>query len=88
MQRHGLEVVLPVCKDRRYSLLFAAMFGALPAGSEVADIYEKALGGKRKEYMPLDYTQIFNERNLFPLRATRHKLETRRNSYSWDSHLF
>jgi hypothetical protein len=29
-QRHVPEVVLTTCKDNRYSLLFAAMFGALP----------------------------------------------------------
>lgn len=88
VQRHGPEVILPACKDRRYSLLFAAMFGALPEGSEVAQVYEKALDGKRKELEAVEYTQILDQRLLFPIRATCYRLETFRNSHSWQSHLF
>jgi len=88
VQRHGPEVVIPTCKDDRYVLLFSAMFGAFPAKSDVAQVYIDALDGKRKEYDPVAYPEIFHLRKLFPLRVTRHKLETYRNNYSWESHLF
>ena len=88
VQRHGPEVVIPICKDSRYSLLFSAMFGAFPEKTDVARVYIDALDGKHKKYEALEYTDIFDPRKLFPLRVTRHKLETFRNSYSWQSHLF
>ena len=88
VQRHGPEVIIPTCKDSSYSLLFSAMFGALPEATSVAKIYMKALDGKRKEYEPIEYPKIFDLRKLFPLRVTQHKLETFRNSYGWQSHLF
>lgn len=90
-QRHPPEVIIPGCKDRRFSLLFAAMYGSLPTSgelSEVAQVYTDALDGKRKKYGPVAFWEIFNPDRLFPLRVTRHKLETFRNSYSWQSYLF
>jgi hypothetical protein len=50
VQRHPPKVVIPVCTNDRYSLLFAATFGYLPESGEladVADIYLNALDGKR-----------------------------------------
>lgn len=88
VQRHGPEVLIPTCKDSRYALLFSAMFGVFPERSDVAQVYIDALDGKHKEYSALEYPDIFDARKLFPLRVTRHKLETFRNSYSWQSHLF
>jgi hypothetical protein len=88
VQRHGPEVVIPTCKDSSYALLFSAMFGAFPKKSDVAQVYINALDGQRKEYEALEYPDIFAPGKLFPLRVTRHKLETFRNSHSWQSHLF
>ncbi|MGD0799604.1 MAG: hypothetical protein ABR910_17965, partial [Acidobacteriaceae bacterium] len=88
VQRHGPEVVIPTCNDSRYALLFSAMFGAFPEKSDLAQVYLNALDGKHKEYEALEYPDIFDTRKLFPLRVTRHKLETFRNSHSWQSHLF
>ena len=91
VQRHPPEVVIPACKDKRYRLLFAAMFGSLPAKGDVSDvgkIYVDALDGKRKNYDPVEFPGLFNPQCLFPLRVSRHRLETFRNSYSWQSHLF
>jgi hypothetical protein len=88
VQRHGPEVLIPVCKDPRYSLLFSAMFGSFPEKSDVGQTYIDALDATRKEFGPLEYPEIFNPKYLFPLRVTGHKLEAYRNSYSWDSHLF
>lgn len=90
VQRHPPEVVIPSCKDKRFNLLFAAMFGSLPEKGELAEtasIYLHALDGKRKSYEPTEYPEIF-QKSLFPIRVTRHKLETYRNSHSWESHLF
>jgi hypothetical protein len=88
VQRHGPEVVIPNCKDGRYSLLFSAMFGAFPDKSDVAEVYTKALDAKPKEYEPAEFPEVFNLQKLFPLRVTRHKLETFSNSHHWDFHLF
>lgn len=91
VQRHGPEVVLPTCKDKKFTLLFAAMFGSLPEKGKlagVARVYIDALDGKRKEYDVAEFPEIFNLKNLFPLRVTRHKLETFQNEYSWQSYLF
>jgi hypothetical protein len=63
VQRHGPEVVIPICKDSRYALLFSAMFGAFPRKSDVAQIYIDALDGKHKKYEALEYTDIFDPRN-------------------------
>ncbi|MDQ2773504.1 MAG: hypothetical protein M3Y57_01035 [Acidobacteriota bacterium] len=88
VQRHGPEVVVPARKDSRYGLLFSAMFGAFPKKSDVAQVYINSLDGKHKEYEALEYPEILDLRILFPLRVTRHKLETFRNSFGWQSHLF
>jgi hypothetical protein len=84
VQRHGPEVVISTCKDGRYALLFSAMFGAFPGRSDMAQIYINALGGKHKGYEALEYPDNFDPGKLFPLGATRHKLETFRNDYIWN----
>lgn len=91
VQRHPPEVVIPTCKDKRFALLFSAMFGFLSEKGELAEtakIYLDALDGKRKEYEPTDFPDIFDMRQLFPIRVTRHKLDVHRNSHNWQSHLF
>jgi|SRR5579862_2795722 len=88
VQRHGPEVLIPHSKDPRYALLFAAMFGTFPEKSDVGQTYINALDAKRKEFEPTEYPEIFNPKNLFPLRVTGHKLETYRNGYRRDSQLF
>jgi hypothetical protein len=91
VQRHPPKVVIPACKDKRFTLLFSAMFGYLPENGELSDtakIYLDALDGARKEYEPTEYPDIFDRRNLFPLRVTRSQLETRGNSHNWQSYLF
>ncbi len=90
VQRHPPDVVIPSCKDGRFDLLFAAMFGSLPEKGELADtsrMFIDALDGKRRVYEPTEYPEIF-QTTLFPIRVTRHKLETYRNSHNWESHLF
>ena len=91
VQRHPPKVVIPTCTDKRYGLLFAAMFGTLPEKgqlSDVADIYLKALEGERKSFPATDYPTILAEHYYFPLRLTAHKLETYRNDFSIEAHLF
>ena len=88
LQRHPPEVVIPVCKDKHYSLLFSAMFGSLPAGSSIEKVYANALDGKPKEYEAAAYSEAFNPKMLFPLRVGQHKIDTRRNNHSWQSYLY
>jgi hypothetical protein len=82
LQRHPPEVVIPVCKDKRYSLLFSAMFGSLPDDSSLAKVYKNALDGKQKVYEAVSYSEVFSPNILFPLRVGRHKIDTRRNNHS------
>ncbi|WP_433966804.1 hypothetical protein [Tunturiibacter gelidiferens] len=63
VQRHGPEVVIPTCKDSRYALLFAAMFGAFPEKSDVAEVYVDALDAKHKEYEALEYPDLLIHEN-------------------------
>jgi len=91
VQRHPPSVLIPSSTEKRFGLLFAAAFGSLPesgALSDVADIYLKALDGERKAVNAADFPQLFDQKNLYPLRATLHELETFRNSWSIDSKLF
>ncbi len=91
VQRHPPNVLIPSSSEKRYELLFAATFGFLPESgilSEVADFYLKALDGKRKAVNGIAFSQLFDHKNLYPLRATCHKLDTFRNSWSIDSKLF
>jgi hypothetical protein len=91
VQRHPPRVLIPSSTEKRFDLLFAATFGSLPesgALSDVADIYLKALDGKRKAVNAIDFPQLFDQKNVYPLRATRHELNTFRNSWSIDSKLF
>jgi hypothetical protein len=91
VQRFPPKVFIPSCKDKRYRLLFAAMFGALPEEgplAEVADIYLKALEGNRQSFAPLDFPKVFDQDNLFPLRVTKHKLTTYDVNWSGDGVLF
>src|SRR6266852_8781591 len=91
VQRHPPSVLIPSSTEKRFSLLFAATFGSFPesgALSDVADIYLKALDGERKAVNAADFPQLFDQKNLYPLRATLHELETFRNSWSIDSKLF
>src|SRR5580692_3184187 len=91
VQRHPPSVLIPSSTEKRFGLLFAATFGSLPESgvlSEVADIYLKALDGTREAVNAVDFPQLFDQKILYPLRATRHELDTLRNSWSIDSKLF
>ncbi len=91
VQRHPPKVVIPECSDERYKLFFSATFGFLPkSGSldEISNIYLKALDGKREIISPADFPRLFEPKYVFPLRVTRHELETFTNSWSIDSKLF
>ena len=91
VQRHPPIVIVPSCTDKRYSLLFAATYGSLPEKgelSDIAEVYLKALEGERKSFKPSDYPKLYDQKYLHPLRVTTHRLETFRNSWALDAHLF
>jgi hypothetical protein len=91
VQRHPPNVLIPSSTENKYDLLFAAAFGFLPESgvlADVADVYINALDGKRTAVNAIDFPQLFDQKNLYPLRATRHRLNTFRNSWSIDSKLF
>jgi hypothetical protein len=91
VQRHPPDVIIPSSVEKKYNLLFAATFGFLPEAGPLADVskvYAKALGAKRTGIKPVEFPKLFSRRYLYPLRMTRHKLDTFRNSWSIDSKLF
>jgi hypothetical protein len=91
VQRHPQRVLLPSCTDKRFSLLFSAMFGSLPEKdslSDIATIYREALGGEPESFAAVDFPKVFEQRNLFPLRITRHKLSTHSINSLRDGHFF
>jgi hypothetical protein len=91
VQRHPPEAVLPVCTERSYDLLFAAIFGALPETGPIADCadhFVKALEGKRKAFLPEEYPKLLSRKYLYPLNLAGLELETRSNSWSIDSKLY
>jgi hypothetical protein len=91
VQRHPPKVVLPVCGDKRFNLLFAATFGYLPESgnvADVADVYLKALDGKKESIKPVEFPRLFDPRYFYPLRATAYRLKTTQNSWSFGPKLF
>jgi len=51
VQRHPPKVVMPVSTDKRYQMLFSALFGYIPSSgptADVADAYMKALKEKAR----------------------------------------
>jgi hypothetical protein len=91
VQRHPPSVVLPECSDPKYKLFFAAVFGSLPETgptADMADVYVKALDGKKETVKPEAFPDLFNQKYIYPHRLSCHKLETIKNSYSIDSKLF
>jgi len=91
VQRHPPDVVIPSSTLKRFSLFFSATFGFLPESGplgDVANIYLKALDGKRIAIKPVEFPRFLDRKYLYPLRATHHKLDTFRNSWSIDSKLF
>ncbi len=91
VQRHPQKVIIPTCTDKKYALLFSAMFGSLPRKGELADVasvYLDAFEGERKAYAAADFPSILAEENIFPLRATRHKVTVYGINLSSDGHFF
>lgn len=91
VQRHPPDTVIPSCSDRRYDLLFGALFGTLPETGQEGDCaahFLKALDGKRKAFAPEEFPTLLNGKYLYPLNVSAYELETRRNSWSIDSKLY
>jgi len=90
VQRHPCEVIIPSPSENRFKLLFSATFGFLPESGPLADVsnvFLEALDGKRIAMKAVEFPRLFG-RYLFPIRATRHEIETFRNSWEIDSKLF
>ena len=91
VQRHPQKVVIPQSSDKRFELLFAAMFGQFPTEGPLDDCikhFEGALDAKKESIAPTDFPRLFGENYLFPLRVGRHELETHRRGWRLDPHMF
>ena len=88
VERHPHEVLMPEPSSNDFRLFFAATFGFLAEGTEIAKIYETTLGGQRRKLKPLDFPSLFHPKFIYPLRVTHHNLETHKRSFSLDSKLF
>lgn len=91
VQRHPPKVVIPHPSDKRFELLFAAMFGDFPTNDKLADCagdYKAALDAKDETIAPIEFTRVFQPQYLFPLRVGRHDLSTRRLGWPVDPVLF
>ena len=89
VQRHPPRVVEPLPTDRRFGLLFAAIFGEFPTKGSLADCREhfrKALGAKETRVQPEQFFKLFSD--LFPLRAGAYELTTRSQVLRADPKLF
>ena len=91
VQRHPPIVVEPRPTDRRYGLLFAAIFGEFPTSGvlgECKEHFREALDAKEKEVKPDSFHELLTGHSLFPLRVGAYKLVTRTRGWSPDPALF
>jgi len=91
VQRHPPSVIQPRCADKRFDLLFAAMFGEFPVTGELAACqqhFHKALDGKEREVKPEGFHELFGENNLYPLRVGSYRLATYLRGWAPDPMLF
>lgn len=91
VQRHPQKVVIPHSSDRRYELLFAALFGDFPTSGALTDCvghYKDALEAKDETVAPTDFPRLFHQKYLYPFRVGRHELISTRSDWSRDPMLF
>jgi hypothetical protein len=91
VQRHPPKVVIPHPSDRRFRLLFAAVFGEFPTNGDSSDCiehYKGALDGKDETVAPIDFPRLFQREYLYPLRVGRHEITTSNSGWSPDPMLF
>jgi hypothetical protein len=86
------KVYVPRSKDPKYDLMFTCLFGDYGnqgAPSDFIGHYHDALGGDVEIFEPEDFPNIFDTRNLFPLRLTIHELKHEPRRHWWsDPQLF
>ena len=85
VQRHPPNVIQPRCADKRYKLLFAAVFGEFPTHGDLAGCqrdFLAALDGKDKEIEAHRFHELFAPGNLYPLRVGAYELTTHRRGWT------
>ena len=91
VQRHPPRVIQPQPTDKRYDLLFAAVFGEFPTEGSLADCqkhFHGALDAKEQEVQPEEFHKLFAPTDLYPLRVGAYQLVTHRRGHTPDPMLF
>jgi hypothetical protein len=91
VQRHPPRVIEPQPTDKRYEVLFAAVFGEFPTEGSLADCqkhFHGALDAKQQGVEPDGFHELLARNVLYPLRAGAYQLETHRRGWTPDPMLF
>lgn len=91
VQRYPPKVIEPVPTDKRYRLLFAAVFGEFPRGGSLGGCqqhFRKALQAKEEHIDPEAFHKLFAPSALYPLRVGAYELTTRPRGWTPDPMLF
>jgi hypothetical protein len=91
VQRHPPIVVEPRSTDKRYGLLFAAIFGEFPTSGVLGECkthFREALDAKEKEVEPDVFPELLTGRSIYPLGVGAYKLVPRSRGWSPDPALF
>ena len=91
VQRHPPRVIQPQPTDKRYELLFAAVFGEFPTEGSLADCqqhFQGALDAKQQRVKPEEFHKLFVPSDLYPLRVGAYQLMTHRQGHTPDPMLF
>jgi hypothetical protein len=84
-------VIQPQPTNKRYNLLFSAVFGEFPTEGSFANCrphFEGTLDGKQETIQPAEFHKLFARKFLYPLRVGRHQLSTYHQGWTPDPMLF
>lgn len=91
VQRHAPNVMLPTPTDRKFELLFTAIFGRFPASGDLSECqkhFVDLLDAKEKVIDPLLLHTLSGANDLYPLRVGMYELATHRRGWSSGPQLF
>jgi len=91
VQRHAPNVMLPAPTEKRFELLFAAVFGRFPASGDLSECRQHfidLLDAKEKVIEPVLLHTLSGRNDLYPLRIGMYELTTYRRGWSSGPQLF
>jgi hypothetical protein len=91
VQRHPPAVILPKSETRAWELFNACVFGEYPEEGPLRDVTKHvkgALDARTQVINPAQFTKLFSDKTLYPLRIGAFELDTRNSNWFIGPHLF